>query len=554
MHGSRGQARFSEYISFAAVPFRAAIFVLMLTAVGALGQKASQTPPSQAAIHGVVLDSLGKPVAGASVRLEQAGGDADIQTTTKDDGSFFIADLHAGTYRIHAEKSGLSSKAVTANAQAGDVNLTLVIETTDAASGPASSSEGMTFADKPNFTVAGITDWTAAGGHGSDVTLRTSEALARETTSLKPANPEGGASGASPAGESEAGLRAAAAQSPKSFAANRELGKYCLRIKSYREAIPPLRAAYEIDPANYANEYDLALAYKGAGEFMQAREHIQKLLAYKEDADLYRAAGDVDEATGDALSAVREYEHAAQLDPSEQNYFAWGSELLLHRAVWPATEVFRRGAKAHPKSERMLAALGAALFAGALYDEAALRLCDASDLNPSDPDPYYFLGKIAIAAPTTLPCVEPRLKRFAKEQPGDAQANYYYAMVRWKQKPLSLSASDMQLIETLLNKAAAIDPKYGEAYLQLGIFYSSVKHDFEKAIGFYQKAIEAEPQLSDAHYRLGVAYERTGQAEKAHREFQLHDEIEKQQAAAVEQQRREIKQFLVVLQKVPVSH
>ncbi len=36
-------------------------------------------------------------------------------------------------------------------------------------------------------------------------------------------------------------------------------------------------------------------------------------------------------------------------------------------------------------------------------------------------------------------------------------------------------------------------------------------------------------------------------------EFQLHDEIEKLQAAAVERQRREVKQFLVVLEGSRVS-
>jgi hypothetical protein len=44
-----------------------------------------------------------------------------------------------------------------------------------------------------------------------------------------------------------------------------------------------------------------------------------------------------------------------------------------------------------------------------------------------------------------------------------------------------------------------------------------------------------------------VAYDRIGEREKANREFQVHDEIKKSQAAAVEQERREIKQFLVVL-------
>jgi hypothetical protein len=45
-----------------------------------------------------------------------------------------------------------------------------------------------------------------------------------------------------------------------------------------------------------------------------------------------------------------------------------------------------------------------------------------------------------------------------------------------------------------------------------------------------------------------------GSPEKAAGEFKLHAEIEKQQAAAVEQQRREVKQFLVVLEGQPGKH
>jgi tetratricopeptide (TPR) repeat protein len=108
-------------------------------------------------------------------------------------------------------------------------------------------------------------------------------------------------------------------------------------------------------------------------------------------------------------------------------------------------------------------------------------------------------------------------------------------------------------VDTLLNRAVAIDPKCADAYLQLGILASS-QRDIQKAIGYYTRAIEAQPQLGEAHYRLGVAYDRTGQPEKARQEFQLHDELEKQQAAAVERQRREVKQFLVVLEGQPGYH
>ena len=42
---------------------------------------------------------------------------------------------------------------------------------------PAVSGAQIEFADDPNFAVAGVTDWTAVGGHGSDAVLRTSEDL-----------------------------------------------------------------------------------------------------------------------------------------------------------------------------------------------------------------------------------------------------------------------------------------------------------------------------------------------------------------------------------------
>jgi Flp pilus assembly protein TadD len=242
---------------------------------------------------------------------------------------------------------------------------------------------------------------------------------------------------------------------------------------------------------------------------------------------------------------VRQYQQATSLDPSEQNYFAWGSELLLHRAVWQAAEVFRSGVKAHPKSARLLTALGTALFAGALYDEAARHLCDASDLDPANPEPYLFMGKVEMAAPTPLPCVEPKLARFVQQKPDSSVANYLYAMALLKRRQLSANKSGLQEVETLLTKAVSLDPKCADGYLQFGILAAS-QHNDENAIQLYSKAVEIDPQLAEAHYRLAVAYERLGEREKAQQEFQLHDEIQKRQAAAVEQERRDVKQFVIV--------
>jgi len=149
-----------------------------------------------------------------------------------------------------------------------------------------------------------------------------------------------------------------------------------------------------------------------------------------------------------------------------------------------------------------------------------------------------------------LPCVEQKLARFLQKQPDSPLANYLYAMAVWKRQKLQPDPLALQQVETLLTKAVKIDRNCVDAYLQLGILYSS-QHNYEKAIGFYTKAIELDTQSGEAHYRLGVAYDRTGEPTKAKAEFLLHDEIEKQNAAAVERQRREIKQFLVVLQGQP---
>ena len=502
------------------------------------------------AIRGTVQDAAGTPVSGASVRLERDGAQpAEMKTNA--DGSFAFSAIGSGAYTVSAEKSGRHSQPQTVSAAPPDgERLVLILKDAESAkdsSALSSQPGGMEFTDTPSFTIAAVTDWTAAGGHGSDAVLRTSESLNRATLNLKTERPDvHSARGTAKWRQQESSLRAALTSAPDNFEANHALGMFYLQAEQFDESVPPLASAYRIDPSNHDNEFDLALALKGKGDFAQAGEHIQKLLARGETADVHRLAGELDEKLGDPLSAVREFERAVRQDPSEQNYFEWGSELLLHRAVWQAKDVFSAGGKAYPKSPRMLTALGAALFAGALYDEAAQRLCEASDLNPGDPEPYIFMGKIEISALNPLPCVEQRLARFAELSPADPLANYFYAMTVWKQKGQSADPAALARVQSLLEKAVTIDPQCSDAYLQLGVLQVA-QGDYAKAIVFYNKAIESNSQLSEAYYRLGVAYDRVGKKDKAAQQFRMHDEIEKQQAAAVEKQRREVKQFLVVM-------
>jgi len=538
------------------------VLVTLVLPAAAVAQQSSPKYSGGVTIQGTVLSFDGKPVSDAVVSLEKKDSTGAVETKTNSAGAFAFSSLSTGSYRLRAGKSGSSSRTTTviASSENGMEKVDLVLQAprlaSDSDTSSASAVQAMEFADQPNFTVAGVTDWTAVGGHGSDSTLRTSEALASETLTLKPESSGHGTASASgdvsEERESESELRAALASAPGNFDANHRLGKLYLRAGRYPEAVPLLESAYRIDPANDGNRYDLALAYEGGGDLLKARRLIHELLEKQQSADLHRLAGELDEKLGDPLSAVHEYQQAVKLDPSELNYFEWGSELLLHRAVWQAQEVFHRGTDAYPKSARMQIALGSALFAGAEYNEAALRFCNASDLNPADPSPYIFMGKIQMAAPNSLKCVGPKLARFVQQQPGSSIANYLYAMSILKHQEQLPDKQAVQQAEALLTKAVTIDSKCSEAYLQLGIISAS-QSDFDKAIGFYTKAIEANPQLADAHYRLGVAYDRTGQSAKAKQEFKLHDQMKQQQVEDTERQRREVKQFLIVQPKEPAG-
>jgi tetratricopeptide (TPR) repeat protein len=534
---------------------RAVTFALpgLLSLVPAtFAQEAAHVTLQAATLQGTVRDSSGRTVADARVILTAKNAAASRETTTDAAGHFTFAGVSTGDFTLSAS-SGTSRATATVSVSApGEQPVINLVLSNAGPRGTAQrdSSQAMQFADNPDFAIAAVTDWTAAGGHGSDSILRASEALNRQAVNLK--SGEGQATPPSPPGgaelkESESALRAAAEKDPQGFAANYQLGRFYLQSGRYAEAIPPLQAAYQADPTNFDNEYDLAQALTMAGDTAQAREHVVRLLAQHSSANLHGMEGELDEKLGDPLSAVHELQEAASEDPSEENFFAWGSELLLHRAIWQAKEVFDEGTRFYPDSARMLTARGAALFASAMYDEAALDLCRASDLVPANAEPYLFMGKIEVSAPNPLPCVVEKLARFEKLQPTNSLANYYYAMALWKQQGVARDPQQMERVQAMLSAAVRLDPKCADGYLQLGNLSASQKQ-WEQAVDLYLKAIEADPDLSEAHYRLGVAYERVGEESKAKEQFQLHDTIARKQAVEIQRQRESVKQFLVVLQ------
>jgi tetratricopeptide (TPR) repeat protein len=522
-----------------------------------------------ASLQGSVRDAKGHAVAGAAVSLYLKDGTQTVSALSDAAGRYHFAGLGEGIYmlRVNADESkdATFGPCVLGATEAKTLDLTIESSQrpksqTSSTSGPAAGSPQ--FFDEPQFTVAGVTDATNLGGHGSNTVVRTKESLARDIVSLgvadKPSAVKPAVSSVNPG---EASLRAMVEKQPGSFENNHRLGKLLIDNGKVAEALPYLERASQLKPADYENAYLLALAYGDVGQYGRARTNAQALLAVQpqpgqggtpfDQAKLHHLLGDAEENLGDPLTAVQQYQRAAELDPSETNFFDWGAELLLHRAVEPAIEVFSRGNRLFPRSARMLIALGVARYSNGSYDQAAQCLCEASDLNPGDPQPYLFLGKLQTVETNQSECSTTRLERFVKLQPENALASYYYGVNLWKRRKGPDDSETSQQAESNLKRAVQLDPTLGIGYLQLGVLYGERK-DFPAAVSSYEKAIEASPQLEEAHYRLSQAYRRTGEKSKAERELRLYDQIAKKKDEEVERERRESRQFVYTL-RTPAS-
>jgi tetratricopeptide (TPR) repeat protein len=500
----------------------------------------AQSSSASATLQGAVRDSKARPVAGATVYLQVKDGAETVSTHSDAAGNYRFAGLREGVYMLRVEAQGHGQSTfgpcVLGPKETKQLDLTLEV-------GGAPE-----FFDEPQFTVAGVTDGTNLGGHGSNAVVRTKESLARDIASLS-AKPPSGSLPPSAADTNESSLRATADREPGNFDANHRLGKSLVASGKAPQALTYLERASQLKPGSYENAYLLALAYADSGQYQRARANAQALLTAREkpgqknEAELHHLLGDIEEKSGNPLEAVRQYQKAAELDPSEPYFFDWGSELLLHRAVEPAIEVFNKGNRLFPHSARMLVALGVAWYSNGSYDQAAQRLCEASDMNPNDPKAYLFLGKIQSVETTQSECSTERLARFAKLQPENALASYYYAVNLWKRRKGPDDAESLAQVESLLKKAVALDSRLGIGYLQLGVLYSE-RGDFARAVLSYQEAIKVNPELEEAHYRLAQAYKRTGDKVGAEQELQLYNQISKKKDEAVERERRESRQFV----------
>lgn len=140
---------------------------------------------------------------------------------------------------------------------------------------------------------------------------------------------------------------------------------------------------------------------------------------------------------------------------------------------------------------------------------------------------HYRLGRAALSQRDSPTRAQDAKKEFEQEltiDPMNAAAEFWLG---------EIARLDSQLDEAISHFAAAakIDPHFADAFLSWGAALNSMGR-YSEAIPPLEQYVRMAPQNLSGHYRLSIAYARTGRTEDSAREAALHQQlIEKGQAA-----------------------
>jgi tetratricopeptide (TPR) repeat protein len=211
-------------------------------------------------------------------------------------------------------------------------------------------------------------------------------------------------------------------------------------------------------------QYALAVAYLQSKEEAKAQAVFAQMLRDYGDRGIwheifggaYRDAKYLDEA-------IREFQLAAQTDPSLDHIHAFLGETMLEKNYWaPSPEIlheFSEEVKTYPKGYFGHFYMGVLLSQQGELNEANPHLKLAIDAEPTNPDPWLYLGLNYFKAQDYANAKPALLK--AVELTGDdqARANYQIRRAYIALGRLSTTQGDKQAAEPYLKKARELSDK-----------------------------------------------------------------------------------------------
>jgi Flp pilus assembly protein TadD len=323
----------------------------------------------------------------------------------------------------------------------------------------------------------------------------------------------------------------------------------------YSESIEALKAAAEIDSDRADLQFNLALAQFQAGRPDDAAGTAEKCKALDDTADLEDLLGDIQESRGDNLAAVRSYQAAVALAPSEEKYrLSLAVELIRHNSFEAAKAVLKQAEDLEPKSWRIQLALGMVEHFAGTDEEATRFLLQAAEFAP-DPQPALkYLGDIQMdRASAPNPAALARLCAHADRQPKDGNMQYYCGALLFRRDSASGHQTDAEEILRRLHASAGLLPDAPAPHCQLGRAYRWLER-WQEALDESETCARLDANSADAHYRLAEIYHHLGKTEQWQKEMKLFEAASKRLADENARRDETMKTFLYTIQKRTPDH
>lgn len=193
-------------------------------------------------------------------------------------------------------------------------------------------------------------------------------------------------------------LRKVVARDPRSTSAHHMLGKTYFMIGNFDLATTELQTALSSSPNDYDVAYTLGLAHLKRREIASARriyDHMVERLGNQ--PQLRVLIGRAYRETGFLPEAIEEFNKAIALDPKfPRVHFYLGLTYLLKDGasrLSDAQQQFKIELAAHPNEFFANYYLGIASTVERNWEAAVGFLEKASQIQPDNPDPYFFLGQ-----------------------------------------------------------------------------------------------------------------------------------------------------------------
>jgi tetratricopeptide (TPR) repeat protein len=316
----------------------------------------------------------------------------------------------------------------------------------------------------------------------------------------------------------------------------------CALHEDYTTAIPLMERLREALPESYDANYNLSLAYFRTKDYSKAVEILQTLVIKQPRAEAYNLLATVQEQRKHYLDAVRAFQKAAELQPDNEDYrYDYAFELLKHKTDRAAIAIFASGVRDFPRSVKLRLGLGCAYYVVGKQEEAARILLEAIKIEPRHKLAYLFLGKTYEQAGPLQTAITEAFRAYLERGPQDPWAHYHYGRILYLVAQ-SAPNPDFQAAKSYLQRAVSLNPQFAESYVQLATVLQTEDQNKE-SLAFLDQAIRSNPKLTSAHYRLGLAYRRLGERDKAAAEFALSEKLNAEDQAGREKQ--SVIQFLV---------